>query len=255
MTDSIYSNGTYAARNPGWHSQDSDWKASHLYSLLKTGMLEMPCHQEMSLVEVGCGYGGVISAFARLLRAYGIRFRAMGCDIAAHAVEEASKRHPEVQFVIGDLSSMPERCDLGLVVDLLEHLEDPVAFLTNARTRFTWTVFHIPLDEHWNGKAYRPGHYYQYLKEDRGHIHYFTKASAFQLLRDTGFRVVRWKYTPWGLELYRPGGSRSAPVVRLLRATGMRLCPDLCESSRRRVSCLSLCHRASLKKVRVSPRW
>lgn len=228
MTDSIYNNGTYAAGNPGWHSQDSDWKASHLYSLFRASILEILGQREMSIVEVGCGYGGVISAFTRLLGADGVRCRAMGCDIAAHAVEEASKRHPEVQFVIGDLSSMPERCDLGLIVDLLEHLEDPVAFLTNARTRFTWTVFHIPLDEHWYGKAYRPGHYYQYLKEDRGHIHYFTKASAFQLLHDTGFRVVRWKYTPWGLELYRPGGSRSAPVVRLLRASGMRLCPDLC---------------------------
>lgn len=227
MLDNIYKNGTYAARNPKWHSEDSEWKASHLFSLLDSGMLTEMRKRGLTIAEIGCGYGGVLAALSRTLGENGIECRCTGYDISATALSEAGKRHPALRLIQDDFRKTEDCYDLGLMVDFLEHVVDPVSFLACARRRFKWILFHIPLDENLYEKAYRFGRYYQYLREDRGHLHYYTRLSAFKLLQDAGMRVIRWKYTPWGTELYRPGGGRIAPVIRLFRKVGMRVCPDL----------------------------
>jgi hypothetical protein len=53
MTSDFYEDGTYAARNPGWHSEDSPWKAAHLVSLLDPAMLnEMRQRGGVSIAEI-----------------------------------------------------------------------------------------------------------------------------------------------------------------------------------------------------------
>ena len=34
MKSTIYSDGTYLRNNPGWHADDSAWKANHVATLL-----------------------------------------------------------------------------------------------------------------------------------------------------------------------------------------------------------------------------
>ena len=34
MESTIYSDGTYLANNPGWHADDSAWKAGHIATML-----------------------------------------------------------------------------------------------------------------------------------------------------------------------------------------------------------------------------
>jgi len=227
MMQDIYSDGTYAARNPSWHSEDSPWKAAHLFSLLDSAALDEMRRHGLTVAEIGCGYGGVLGNLCKLLEDQGIPCQATGYDIAPAALVELARRHPSIRPVQATLPAEGEFFDLGLMVDILEHLDDPATTLARAHQHFQWVLLHIPLDENWLGRAKRPGHYYQYLREDRGHIHYYTKTSALALLHGAGLKVMRWKFTPWGTELYRPGGGRSDPVVRVLRAAGMCTWPAL----------------------------
>lgn len=238
----MYANGTYLARNPDWHSEDSEWKAAHLWSVLDSQTRAEMKRRVVRVVEVGCGYGGVLAGFCARQRAHGVTCIATGYDISPHAVSEAARQHPDIQFLCQDFLKTAENYYVGLLVDLLEHLDDPALFLRCSRRRFRLLLVHLPLDENWYGKALYPGRYYEYLREDRGHIHYFTKAMAFRLLASAGLRLARWKYTPWGLERYESGGGRSAPVVRMLRSVGMSVCPDLTVRVLGGASLACLCH-------------
>lgn len=227
MALDIYNDGTYAARHPDWHAEDSDWKAGHLFSLLSPPCLAAMVGHRVTVVEVGCGYGGVVAAFCKRLESQGIPCDGAGYDISEDAVAGAAKRHPEIRFAPGEWRAGVDPCDIGLMVDVLEHAAEPIRLLEQAKAGFRHTLFHIPLDENCWGKVLRPGRYYQYLREDRGHIHCFTRASAFRLLEAAGLVIERWKYTHWGIELYKPGGGRSVPIVRLCRAAGRHFWPDL----------------------------
>jgi len=227
MGANIYDNGTYAAANPRWHAQDSTWKAKHLLSLLDDRLVRQWARQPVSVAEIGCGFGGVLAEFCHRLRRRGVSCSATGYDISSFALGEAARRHPTIRWIGGDFRQVGEGHDIGLVVDLLEHLQEPRALLVSIRRTFSWILFHIPLDENWYGKSLHPDGYYEYLKQDRGHLHYFTKARAFRLLRANGMHVVRWKYTPKGIQLYRPGGGHREPFVRWARLIGMCLWPDL----------------------------
>ena len=55
MLEKIYIDGTYLQKNPGWHSEESAWKAQQIDSMLRRHHLE-----PRTICEVGCGVGEVL---------------------------------------------------------------------------------------------------------------------------------------------------------------------------------------------------
>lgn len=228
MPADIYNDGSYASKNPEWHSRESHWKARHLLSLLKDDLCEGHIDPE-TIAEIGCGYGGVLVSLRDQLAAIGLFLQATGFDISRQAIAEACRRHANVEFVCLNALDDERKFGLGLLVDVLEHMSDPFEFLKRIRGRFSYLLVHLPLDRNWLGEHMRPGTYYDYLKNDRGHLHYFDKNSGLELLTRAGFEVLRWKYTFWGKELYQPtpAAGRSAGIIRVLRGIGMTLAPNV----------------------------
>ncbi len=58
----IYEDGTYLARNPTWHEQDSAWKASHIARLIQRNDL-----RPSTVCEVGCGAGEILNQLSVML--------------------------------------------------------------------------------------------------------------------------------------------------------------------------------------------
>ena len=82
-----------------------------------------------SIVDVGCDDG-------HFLRLLGKRYPGAGitaCDIDPEPVKEARKVAPDVDYVVGDFmeSALP-RADLVVMLEILEHTEDPRPFLRKA---------------------------------------------------------------------------------------------------------------------------
>ena len=61
-TNEIYLDGTYLDKNPGWHEEDSAWKAEKILKILKRNKLK-----PSSICEVGCGAGEILSCLQREL--------------------------------------------------------------------------------------------------------------------------------------------------------------------------------------------
>jgi SAM-dependent methyltransferase len=181
-----YLGADYLRDNPSWDSEDSPWKASKVHELLESHALA-----PASIIDVGCGAGIVLSE----LQKYWPSARLTGYDIAPDAERFwAAPRASGIELVVGDfLAASTPRYELLLALDVLEHLENPFAFLSSIKGRARYHVFHFPLDL--SAISVLRESPLLHVRRKVGHIHYFTRGLATALLQDCGYRIIDARYT------------------------------------------------------------
>ena len=218
MTEDRYTSGSYLETHPDWHIEDSAWKADQVQ-----GMLERHGLAPRTVCEVGCGAGEVLRQLRDRLDPV---TSFVGYEISPQAHELASTRTTDrLRFVLGDLAAEPEDVafDALLILDVIEHLEDPFSFLRAMRVRADHVVLHIPLDM--NVQAIARNLLMSSSREPLGHLHYFQKETALATLGETGFEVVDWTYTP--STFVHPPENARARLIQALRKAMFRAAPDL----------------------------
>ncbi len=199
----IYKDGTYLDNNPSWHSGDSQWKAEKIIEILARNTLDTN-----SICEVGCGAGGVLYELSSQFS----EKEFCGYEISPQAYELCARRdqRDNLSFLNKDLLIDDiDPFDLVLSIDVFEHVEDCFSFLRQLKDKGEYKLFHIPLDLSVQ-KLLRG---YPLLRSRRrlGHIHYFTKDLALELLEDCGYSVVDYCYTN---SLDIPGQDWKTKLVR-----------------------------------------
>lgn len=212
---SIYETGEYVERNPTYHVEDSSWKARHILQLIQENSIE-----PRTICEIGCGAGEILKQLQRDLPA---ETDFVGYDISPQAVELCRQRENEqLHFYCEDLITADTRpFDLLLCIDVFEHVQDYITFLRNLRPKACYKIFHIPLDM--SAQWVLRGKPILREREQAGHLHYFMKDTALSALRDTGYEVLDWTYTPGAIDNPR---SIKARLARWPRRLMMRLSPD-----------------------------
>ena len=146
----------------------------------------------------------------------------VGYDISpqAHAISKQFQR-PRLRFLTGDGLAAPEKYDVALVMDVVEHVEDCFDFMRRVRSKGRLQIYHIPLELNCSTM----------LRDilargfALGHIHHYTLDTALATLRYTGHEVVDWMLTPVALERGTHGRTRVTNFVR--RLLPPRLCTRL----------------------------
>ena len=190
-----YLTDAYALSNPTWDEEDSAWKAALVCEILRDAAL-----YPKRIADVGCGAGGVLAT----LRSSFVEAHLAGFDIAPGAAklwqQHASAR---VEYIQGDFLDVrnEQRYDLIMLLDVLEHLPDPIAFLTDVAPRADYFVFHFPLDLSVSTVLRETP--LLYARRKVGHLHYYTKSLALALLEECGYETVIWRYTGAGLNAPR----------------------------------------------------
>jgi ubiquinone/menaquinone biosynthesis C-methylase UbiE len=229
MKESAYNDGTYRENNPDWHATDSRWKAERVAAMLSASSVEFA-----SCVEVGCGAGQVLAHVAECIP--GRRYTGYDISSDAGALWRSLPPTP-VSYRLGDFTSSTENYDLLLLIDVFEHVEDYMGFLRKLSRRARWFVFHIPLDMHISA-----------LLRDRqlsvrqqvGHLHYFSRATALATLEDTGYRIVKAEYTNLSQET-QEGRRMLTRLANLVRAGVQAISTDLAAKLLGGYSLLVLC--------------
>ncbi|ATX80278.1 Methyltransferase domain-containing protein [Mariprofundus aestuarium] len=190
-----YIDGTYASQNPSWDSEDSQWKAAHVCSLI-----EEVSSKPGSICEVGCGGGGVLAAIHHMLPGVSLS----GYDISPGA-QPFWEEHDslKIDFHVGDFLQSDGSHDIILLLDVLEHVSDPHAFLLEIRRRAPLFIFHFPLDL--SSVSVLRESPLLHVRRKVGHIHYFTKGLALELLSECGFEVIKSRYTGAAFNTPQPG--------------------------------------------------
>ena len=193
-TQQRYIADEYSNDNPTWHSEDSPWKARQIMRVLEPYQGDRP----LTVCEIGCGVGGVLAALDEIFSENHVDSQFVGYDIAPIAIERARATwhdRERIEFRCADiLDSKRLNYDLCLLIDVLEHLDDPLTFLSQLCDRGLRTfIIHLPLENHWLGIL-------RGLTDPRrspvGHLHFYDTHSAISLLERAGLVLNRWVYTP-----------------------------------------------------------
>jgi SAM-dependent methyltransferase len=175
---SMYNDGQYLSRNPGWHEHDAAWKASQVLSLLSERSF-----RPTSIVDIGCGTGGVLEVIADALDGT----RLVGYDLSAQAIGMV-ERSDRVELRVGTPHDVHEHFNLLLSLDVFEHVEDYLGFLRSLQPIADWFIFHIPLDI--SAQSVVRERPLLAVRSTVGHLHYFTRATALASLQTAGFEIV-----------------------------------------------------------------
>ena len=194
VTQDLYTSGAYLKSNPLWHADEAAWKAEYVLRLLAKNRIG-----PKSLCDVGCGAGEVLRLLRERMDAECVL---CGYEISPQAFELCQSRANErLHFKLADIRQEKEgiHFDLMLLMDVLEHMEDYFSFLREVRGRSEYKIIHLPLDV--SARTVLFGELSTF-RAAYGHIHYFTKDVAIQMLRDVGYEVVDYMYT-WQVEPLR----------------------------------------------------
>jgi SAM-dependent methyltransferase len=204
---SFRSSDSLAEKNPLWHTEESSWKAGNVMRMINRHKISA-----RTICEVGCGAGEVLK---QLQRRFDDKCDLLGCDVSPQAIELCrSRANEKLHFELGDVTRIAGRFfDVILVLDIIEHLEDYFSFLRTIKERALYKIFHIPLDL--SVQAVLRATPLMRDRERYGHIHYFTKETALQLLRDLGYDIIDWFYTAIALDL--PSATLKNVVMRFPR--------------------------------------
>jgi len=180
------------------------------------------------VLDVGCATGYLAAELA------GRRCRVTGVD-ADPVVAERARVHCEA-VVVGDVededcrSALAARAPFDVVLcgDVLEHLRDPwsaLRALAGLAARDGRVVLSVPNVAHWTGRRAVARGRFPYAEHglfDRTHLRFFTRASARDLARSAGLRVVEERFAPAPLPM-----QARLPALRALERAAVRLRPEL----------------------------
>ncbi len=223
MAEMIYTetNSRYKEKNPTWHVEDSEWKATQILKMMERNRLN-----PKKVAEIGCGAGEILNQLDMRMGDKNVEFS--GYEISPDAYELCRERgRGRLRFFQEDLLESKEKFDLMLMIDVFEHVEDCYGFIRKAKERAAYTIYHIPLDiAHLNLLTNR------LMKQRKavGHIHYFTKDTALATIEDSGHEIVDWFYTKYSQELYNKGLSKMGQLFNFLRRVTYSSNPDLSAS-------------------------
>jgi cyclopropane fatty-acyl-phospholipid synthase-like methyltransferase len=182
----IYQDGTYASKNSAFGDDNAEMKihraveACHRYNLTPR-----------TLAEVGCGGGAILLGVAESLNVAA----AVGFEPMPEAYVVAKSRETSQVSFRNETIAIDSQGDFDLVLcfDVFEHIEDYFSFLRNLREIGKNFLFHIPLDM--NAQMVARGKPIQRVRDEVGHIHYFSKDSALATLEECGYHIKGSFYT------------------------------------------------------------
>lgn len=177
-----------------WGANPVSLNPLHLGSLRLRYCLKALSGVKGSVLEVGCGAGGMVKA----LKNYRRDLDFYGCDISRNSINIAKSDPKEVNFLLGDCYKLPFKNDFfdGVVVfDLLEHLEEPKKCLKEIkRVLKKGGVFYsyTPCEGGVNTYTYwfkKLG--WKSTEKFSGHIQHFKSRELEKMFKDSGFKLLK----------------------------------------------------------------
>lgn len=193
VVSDFYTSDEYLAKNPDWHVSAAPWKSRAVLEMIKRHNLK-----PKSVCEIGCGAGEILRILQDELDP---DCEFLGYDIAPQAIEMAKQReNARLHCKLGDFMTEEKGFfDLILLVDVLEHFENCFEVLREIKSRSTYKILQLPLDI-----AAVPVILNELIdyRHTTGHLHFFTKDIALEILRDAGYEVVDHFYSMRDLEFW-----------------------------------------------------
>ena len=160
-----------------------------------------------SVLDVGCGEGVLTCEWAERLE----RGRIVGIDLDDPKLrtEWEARRRPNLEYRAEDATSLSfgdDEFDLAAAIEVLEHVPDPEATLSEmARVARRHLLVSVPREPMWRMLNMARGAYLRDLGNTPGHLNHWSKVGFHSLLTSYGaVQEVRTPF-PWTMLLVRLG--------------------------------------------------
>ncbi|MFH1789710.1 MAG: methyltransferase domain-containing protein [bacterium] len=155
--------------------------------------------QDARVLELGCGAGRFISAVSSHRK----DLQCYGCDISESAIQTAKNRNDKVKFQLC-ASTLPYEdnfFDAVLIFDVLEHVDDPLLVLKEihrvVKNRGIFYCF-VPCENDlfsmWRWLGVKKT-WSRLTEKYAGHIQKFSRKQLIEIIKQTGFRIRRIRYS------------------------------------------------------------
>jgi methyltransferase family protein len=207
-TTNVFETGEYLEKIPQWHTEDSPWKAKCVMEMMARNRL-VP----RRVCEIGCGAGEVLR---QLQLQTDPQCSFWGYDIAPSAIELCrSRENDRLRFRLGGATKVQGvDFDVLLLLDLLEHQENYFSFLRDVKPLAPYKIFHQVLDLSVYSLIQKDGlTKRRQMLED---LHFFTKDTVLQALRDEKYEILDWFYAPRSIYRSSKMGEKIRQLPRAL---------------------------------------
>lgn len=177
-----------------WLSRCATEKVNSIAQLLQRNQIE-----PKSILELGCGTGAVIKECQRR----NISAKYFAVDYAPEAIEYLQNHSEGIEAIQGDITDsafrIADAVDVVVLSHVLEHIENPVAFLDaiKASLHFRFIIIEVPLEDLFASKIKAIVRNRNVTNNKAGHVQFFTTGSFERLVRSCGFKIVdRRTYVP-----------------------------------------------------------
>ena len=134
LVKALYLRGEYLVKNPSLHQDESCWNISKVVPLVDRFIDHVIQNKEINLLDVGGGTGLILNAVSTYIEErYGIRVNRYALDLSPHMLEMQRKTNPDLVKALNEdirrTSLDNKRIDLTLLIDVLEHVPNPLEAL------------------------------------------------------------------------------------------------------------------------------
>ena len=141
-----------------------------------------------SILDIGCGPGWFLA------RARQLGFDAAGVEVGSAPVKLLQEKG--FHAICGSLESIPSDCkpDVVTLFEVLEHLPQPAAFITQLKKRFPRSTFmlSVPSPKRWT----KAGNHRDPADYPPNHLTRWNQQSLHWILKDAGYSRVDVNYSP-----------------------------------------------------------
>ena len=236
----LYLKDEYIVKNPSLHEKDSPWKVSKLIPLVDK-LVEYLDKDEINLLDVGGGAGLILDTISTYIeKKHGIKVNKFALDSSPGMLKIQKARNPDIKKALNEdirkTSLDNKEIDLTLMIDLLEHVSDPIEALNEVKRISNFVIFKVPLEDNLVFKAWnfiKRGKPRQEAIETIGHINiYRFRKCKYGIEKYTG-QILDYYFTNvFGYfrdsEYYRKKMTMKSKLINFLGAYIFKLSPKLC---------------------------
>lgn len=236
----LYTTDDYIMKNPSLHEEDSPWKVSKIIPLVDR-FVGYVNKSEINILDVGGGAGLILNAVSVYIQeSFGIKVNKFALDLSPGILKIQKNRNPDLKTALNEdirkTSLGNKEIDLTLMIDLLEHVPNPIQALEEVKRISRFVIFKVPLEDNLIGRTWnliKRGEPRQRAIETVGHINIYDFVKLkHQINKHTGL-ILYFYFTNVfeylrNSEHYRNKMKAGNRLINVVATYIFRLSPKLC---------------------------
>jgi len=147
----LYEEEDYIKMNPLLHAEDSQWKIETLLPFIDL-FCKLNKKKTITILDIGGGAGLVLKGISKYITEnHFLEVRKYAVDFSKKMLEVQKKNNPDlIECLNGDINKINLRnweIDIILMIDVLEHINNPKLTLKKLRKISKFIIFKVPLED------------------------------------------------------------------------------------------------------------